>query len=388
MAQNIGDRIAVVSAEGALRVGTATNGMVPQGTILTVRRVNGEWSWVHWSEGTTAPLKGWVHCSDAFPLAPASHFFAEQLKRSPSAKTHTILGAINVAQANTPVAIEEYSQALRLDPKYKNALAQRARLWLRMKKYDNALADYNEIIRQEPVNAEAYCGRGLALYYGKDQVDEALADCSEAIRLEPNTAWAYKVRAGVWEDKGEYDKAIVDHNTAARLDPNDALTYFLRGFAWLNKRDYEKAIADFDETLRLNPGDVGALYCRGIARMKRQEYDKAIADLTRTLQLDPKSPYACWGLTRIFATCPDARYRNGAKALEMATRRCELTGWDDWTSVDNLAAAYAESGNFEAAVGWEQKAVRYAPEASKAECKARLDLYQARKPFHRKANEL
>jgi tetratricopeptide (TPR) repeat protein len=258
---------------------------------------------------------------------------------------------------------------------------------MEMKEYANALADYNEIIRQEPTNAEAYCGRGSALY-AKGNDDEALADCSEAIRLKPNIAWAYKVRGIVWLDKRAYDKAIGDYNTAARLDPNDAITYFWRGFSWLNKSEYEKAIEDFDQALRLNPGDADPLYYRGIARMKRQEYDKAITDLTRMLELDPMSRYACGDLARIFATCPDVRYRNGAKALQMATSQCELTAWHDWTSVDNLAAAYAEAGNFEAAVDWEKKAVRYAPEASKAGCKARLDLYQARKPFHRKANEL
>jgi tetratricopeptide (TPR) repeat protein len=384
--QKVGDTVVVVSAEAALTVGSAVKGTVPQGTILTVLHVGDEWFWVRRSGAMTPTVKGWIHRVDTLPLEPASRFFAEQLKHSPSAATHTILGAINAAQANSQGAIDEFSQAVRLDPNYMEASVQRARLWGRMKEFDKALADYNEIIRRQPANAEAHCGRSQALY-AKGKNDEALVDCSNAIRLAPNSAVVYKARAIIWDDNGQYDKAIADYNAAARLDPDDADTYFRRGLSWLTQRQYERATADFDQALALNPDDADVLYNRGIARMMRQEYDKAISDLTRVLEVDPKSRHACWGLARIFATCPDERYRDGAKALQMATKQCDLAGWKDWTGVDNLAAAYAESGNFEAAVGWQQKAVRDAPKASKADCKGRLELYQARKPFHRKAED-
>jgi len=51
-----------------------------------------------------------------------------------------------------------------------------------------------------------------------------------------------------------------------------------------------------------------------------------------------------------------------------------------WTEI---AAAYAESGDFEHAKEWEEKAIGMAPdENSKQDCRSRLELYKQGKPFH------
>ena len=50
--------------------------------------------------------------------------------------------------------------------------------------------------------------------------------------------------------------------------------------------------------------------------------------------------------------------------------------------LDTLAAAYAESGDFDSAVKWETKAIELETDANeKAEYGERLELYQDKKPF-------
>ena len=49
--------------------------------------------------------------------------------------------------------------------------------------------------------------------------------------------------------------------------------------------------------------------------------------------------------------------------------------------LDTLAAAYAEAGEFGKAVEWQQKAVAMAPENVKPDFRARLELYEAGKPY-------
>jgi hypothetical protein len=62
-----------------------------------------------------------------------------------------------------------------------------------------------------------------------------------------------------------------------------------------------------------------------------------------------------------------------------------LTEWKDSARLDTLAAAYAESGDFESAVKWEEKAIGLATEADKDSCRAHLALYQAGKPYRGEA---
>jgi tetratricopeptide (TPR) repeat protein len=50
---------------------------------------------------------------------------------------------------------------------------------------DRAIADYNQVIRLAPNNADAYNNRGNA-YYKKGDYDRAIADFEAGLRIDPN----------------------------------------------------------------------------------------------------------------------------------------------------------------------------------------------------------
>ena len=92
-------------------------------------------------------------------------------------------------------------------------------------------------------------------------------------------------------------------------------------------------------------------------------------------------------IARLRATCPDARYRDGKKAVEIATKACELNGWKDAGSLDLLAAAYAEAGEIEQAIKWENKAIEVAPANHKFLYLRNLDFYKQGKPHRDEAKK-
>ena len=97
--------------------------------------------------------------------------------------------------------------------------------------FDQAVAEYTEAIRLDPkyVNAGS---RGKAVS-GKGDFDKAIADCSDTIQLDPNFGSPYGTRATPLVSGGrEYDKAMADYNEAIRLDPKFAGQYVCRGLVF------------------------------------------------------------------------------------------------------------------------------------------------------------
>src|SRR5262249_43784102 len=64
----------------------------------------------------------------------------------------------------------------------------------------------------------------------------------------------------------------------------------------------------------------------------------------------PDFPEALDELSWILSTNPRPELRNGAEAVHMAERACQLTGGTDADKLKTLAAAYAEIGRFQDAV--------------------------------------
>ena len=108
--------------------------------------------------------------------------------------------------------------------------------------YDRAIVDYTEAIRLDPKYADAYGNRGNA-YRDKRDLDRALADYNEALRIRPG-AIDYFNRGTAYYVTAEYDRAIADYTEAIRLDPTFARAYYNRGFAKRAKGDSAGGDAD------------------------------------------------------------------------------------------------------------------------------------------------
>ncbi len=76
--------------------------------------------------------------------------------------------------------------------------------------------------------------------------------------------------------------------------------------------------------------------------------------------------------------------RDGKKALELALKACEATDYKQAHILSTLAAAYAETGDFEKAREWSKKTVELATEEDNPQLdqlKQELESYQKDKPW-------
>lgn len=166
------------------------------------------------------------------------------------------------------------------------------------------------------------------------------------------------------------------------LDPKNAKAYLYRAHVSLHMKDAGRAVADCTELIRLHtPEEVEAYLCRGNALDQLKEHGKALDDFRAAVKLAPSNAAAHNAVAWLLATCPDDALRDGARAVEAATRACELSAWNQAQIIDTLAAAYAESGRFDEALKWQQKAVDLAADKDREDLRARLELFKKGKAY-------
>ncbi|MBL9124347.1 MAG: tetratricopeptide repeat protein, partial [Planctomycetaceae bacterium] len=263
----------------------------------------------------------------------------------------------------------------------------RAVAWHLKRDYANAIKDFSEAIRREPGVPMAHRARAQT-YHAQGDYQRALDDLNEAIRLDPRMAIAYNDRGATYNELDEYQKAYEQLSEAIRLDPKLALAYYNRGSNWHDQRQYDKALADFNRAIELDPKMALASDGRGYTYSRMGHYGKAAKDFETSIKLAPHEPWGYLNFARMWATADSEGPLDGPRAVEAATKACELSNWADWICVAALAAAYAEAGDFAKAVEWQERAIKLdvRPEhKDKVNAAERLEIYRAGKPYREKA---
>ncbi len=124
-------------------------------------------------------------------------------------------------EEGTPAkAAELFREALRIDPQNEEIRFELSRAYLKGKNWKESLAILDQLIIENPDNAD-YLGQRGVTHFSRGDVKSALADLEKAIELEPDYGYRYACRAYVRERIGEIEAAIADYEQAFSLDPED-----------------------------------------------------------------------------------------------------------------------------------------------------------------------
>ena len=168
----------------------------------------------------------------------------------------------------------------------------------------------------------------------------------------------------------------------APLDGETASVIFIkRGVAYTQIGDLDKALQDFTSAIKFDPEEPASYSDRAAIERTKGRYAETIADLEQAHHFRPSDSDMANRLAWELATSPDPSSRDGKKAMAVAREALKLR--DDSQVHDTLAAAYAETGQFEEARREEQKSIDlYKGPESVANLQARLELYRKGEAFH------
>jgi tetratricopeptide (TPR) repeat protein len=264
-----------------------------------------------------------------------------------------VTGAVKRGDDGLVISLCSNGLAKKMDARRRAALlTYRGNAYLHQDNYRRAMNDYNDALRLEPRIPMAYCGRGF-IYSANDHNELAVKEYDAAIRLVPKYLAAYDDRGHAYRKIRQFSNAIADFNTAIRLDPTDPAAYVELATVYYLKGEIEKVAAHLQQAS---------------AKM-------------RWSSTEDQGTMRLLGWFR--ATCPDARFRSCTEAVKWAKRSCELTNWKSYDSINGLAAAYAECGDFDRAVTFEQQALKVSQFSKKdrLQMEQQLSLFKEHKPY-------
>lgn len=166
------------------------------------------------------------------------------------AKIHTELGAGYYAQNQMGIALEEFNDAIRIDPGYAQAYNGLGMVYAALREDDKADANYKKALQLEPGNSESRNNYGTFLC-SRNRIDESIGQFLEAVKnpLYTSVGSAY-LNAGICSLKKQdvknaelyFQKALqaqpLLHQAAYQL----ALIHFNRGQHQLAHNDLQNAM--------------------------------------------------------------------------------------------------------------------------------------------------
>ncbi|MEK0422122.1 MAG: hypothetical protein RLZ95_32 [Bacteroidota bacterium] len=209
-------------------------------------------------------------------------------------------GLLNYNMKKYNEAVADFTNVIKLNPKYAYAYYYRGLSNYALKDYSNSSAstveDFSNFITLDPTLASAYYYRGvLSRNWGRREYLGPYNDFTKAIKLDPNFAEAhfergvemYKIKTLPNRESFSMDEINVNYNNAIALKPNYPEAFLHRGIAKedFSKKDYNGAIEDYTKAIELNRNFVDAYYNRGNTYYRIRQNKEACLDLKKTAEL-------------------------------------------------------------------------------------------------------
>ncbi|MGP8199350.1 MAG: tetratricopeptide repeat protein [Limisphaerales bacterium] len=304
-----------------------------------------------------------------------------------NAEAENNLGAALDKEGRLDEAVMHFEKAVALRPHFAEAHRNLGGTLLRKGQVDEAIQEFQVAVAIRPdfakthrILAEALLGKGL--------VDQAILQFRETLKLHPEEEKAHYNLGIAFLRKGRKDEAMLEFQKEVAIRPDDVDARNNLGFCLLEKGRVDEAITQLRKALEIQPDYAQAHYNLGNALLQKGQMDDAIVQFQKLAALQPGLTEARRSLNRIawrLATSADASRRNGSKALELARQTDQLARGSDPMTAATLAAAYAETGDFNQAVATARRALELATRQNNAAMVAaiqtQLNCYQAGSPF-------
>lgn len=286
----------------------------------------------------------------------------EFIQRHPGhAPAHWYLGMAYWNLDDCRSGLVQIETALRLDPAYGLAWADRGLMHMCLGNDDQALQDLARALALNPSLAKAHERIGT-IYFNRGDFVGALEAFDRALAIDPRRSLSWAVRGGALGMLGDQGACIVSETRALAIEPDLWEAYSRRALCSLASDSYEAAVSDYDIYLAHVTDDADAWYNLGIAHRRLASLEKAEAAYTQALQIAPDYYQAL--INRGYA-----RLDLGRSEQALADFHAALAFGEIPAAYSGRGDAYAELGRLEEAAADYERAILLMPTDSYVYCR-------------------
>jgi tetratricopeptide (TPR) repeat protein len=321
-------------------------------------------------------------------IASAFDFFARQrpfLKPVSCGALLCLLGALSWRQAGIYCSLDTlWSDTVQKNPAAWMAQNGFASVLMQKGRVREALPHLERALKMKPDSFETQDNLGYAATL-LGRIEESLPYFSRAVEIEPNRVEPHHNLGKTLLLLGRLEEADMHLRRALEIDPRYVPAHNDLGKLLLQSGHADESLVNLQQALQIDPNYRVAHYNIANTLFYLGRVDEAVSHLEKALAMEPSTPEGQKNVAWVLATSPEARIRDGAKAVQYAERANELSQGKNPLIVATLAAAYAEVGRFPDAIQTAEKASQLATDSGLAllaqAIRGHLEFYRSGQPF-------
>ncbi|MBI5763814.1 MAG: sulfatase-like hydrolase/transferase [Planctomycetes bacterium] len=281
-------------------------------------------------------------------------------------------------------AIEALKKAVSLRPDYAEALYELGYIHAEAGKFDESVKYYRDAVKVAKDDASTHYNLALALLRS-GKLPDAEHELREAVKLKDDYGDAW-VNLGICLGmQGRFADALVPLQRAAAIPASSAEGYFNLGVTYQKMDNVDQAAVYYEKAFEYKPGHLAATESLARLYIKHRRLSDAIRVLRAGVAASPDNLKFTNMLAEMLSTAQDERLRDGATALRLILPACEASQFKVPGLLATLAAAYAETGDFDKAVDFATKALQGAESANQQAVvefvRPQLEQFQKKQPY-------
>jgi tetratricopeptide (TPR) repeat protein len=222
----------------------------------------------------------------------ATRYFTEALRLDPCfVEALNNLGTMAFQSNNWEEALGYYDKAIECNANYLPAYFNRVNTYYELKQYYNARQDIQRIKKSKPDTAVVHFAEGLVATKTRDY-EAALQAFDKAISLDSTNAEFLVNRGTVNYYRHRYEEAEADLKRAEYINPAEANIYNTRAMIAVQRGDHAVAYAEIEKALRIAPDQPYFVNNRGFILLMQSKLPEGLTEIDRSILMDPDNGWA------------------------------------------------------------------------------------------------